>query len=118
MSKFFDFLQMVAAGITAAAVIGGGGSAVYLMLDEQFRVATQGWVADRFGEQNDYTTLTTANININYHEKKKCQGVILDESAHVILQQSYQFYEQVTGHSHRYTEMSEEDICIDRGVTP
>lgn len=116
MKKLVEMMQLVAAMIVAFGVLLGAGATVYAMMDEQYQVATRGWVLSFFGSRNNFATLTTANININYYEKRKCQGHMLNETEHELLKQLYFFYKEVTKHTHRYHDWERPAICLDRGV--
>ena len=118
MNKPAEFLQTIAAMLAAGAIIFGAIGGLYFALDEEFRLATEGWVREKFEPSNNFTTLTTANININYYEKKKCENVLLDETAYEILEDSYLFYAQIKMRPHRYRSgvMSAAEICAERGV--
>jgi len=114
------FIEVFLAIVAAIGVLVGGTTAAYNMMDDEYKVATVGWVLDFFGARNNFTTLTTANININYYEREKCKllkagkPAILDETSDDLLSDSYKFYEEVKEKPHRYLSWQRPDICIDR----
>ena len=113
MKHFMEIFLAIVASISAIMGILGAG---YAMLDEEYKLATQGWVLGFFGARNNFSTLTTANININYYERERCKGKILQAEQHELLNYSYEFFAEIKGYEHRYRDgtMTPDEVCLDR----
>jgi hypothetical protein len=108
------FITNVASVITATGIILGAAAGGYAMLDEDYRVATIGWVTEQFGANQEFLVLNVAKRNINYLEKRKCNGYTLSNEDTKTLFKSYELYELAEEHPHRYTTLTREEICADR----
>jgi hypothetical protein len=108
------FLQQIASIIVASTIVWGTVITAYTFLDDDIKIATMGWVKNSFGGKQDFLLMNQVKRNINYYERKKCQGTVLSDDDHTTLEQSYEFYEIDTGFKHRYETMARVDVCIDR----